>query len=148
MAGVETPQLRPLGVGDIVDRVFSLYRTKPVLYLVVSAIPYLIFVIIFALIVATLAVTLVGRSLAGDPTEFFTNPDPATLAAVIVGAIILGLTNTPEFSMRGFTANPLHGATINPWDSSITCGGSSGGAGASIAAGSPKSSTWLTMSAG
>jgi amidase len=51
------------------------------------------------------------------------------------GAIIIGLTNTPEFSMRGFTENPLHGATLNPWDSAITCGGSSGGAGASIAAG-------------
>jgi amidase len=39
------------------------------------------------------------------------------------GAIIIGLTNTPEFSMRGFTANPLHGRTLNPWDSAITCGG-------------------------
>jgi amidase len=51
------------------------------------------------------------------------------------GAIIIGMTNTPEFSMRGFTDNRLHGLTKNPWDSGITCGGSSGGAGASIAAG-------------
>jgi amidase len=51
------------------------------------------------------------------------------------GAIIIGLTNTPEFSMRGFTDNKLHGLTKNPWDSEITCGGSSGGAGASMAAG-------------
>ena len=51
------------------------------------------------------------------------------------GAIILGLTNTPEFSMRGFTDNPLHGQTLNPWDPAITCGGSSGGAGASVALG-------------
>jgi len=51
------------------------------------------------------------------------------------GAIIIGLTNTPEFSMRGFTDNKLHGLTKNPWDSAITCGGSSGGAGASMAAG-------------
>jgi amidase len=51
------------------------------------------------------------------------------------GAIIIGMTNTPEFSMRGFTDNPLHGPTRNPWDSTITCGGSSGGAGASMAAG-------------
>jgi amidase len=51
------------------------------------------------------------------------------------GAIVLGLTNTPEFSLRGFTDNPLHGPTLNPWDPEITCGGSSGGAGASIAAG-------------
>jgi amidase len=51
------------------------------------------------------------------------------------GAIIVGLTNTPEFSLRGFTDNPLHGQTWNPWDKAITCGGSSGGAAASIAAG-------------
>src|SRR4051794_30643624 len=44
------------------------------------------------------------------------------------GAIVLGLTNTPEFSFRGFTDNPLHGLTLNPWDPDITCGGSSGGA--------------------
>jgi amidase len=51
------------------------------------------------------------------------------------GAIVLGLTNTPEFSFRGFTENPLHGLTLNPWDDEITCGGSSGGAGAPVAAG-------------
>ena len=51
------------------------------------------------------------------------------------GAIVLGLTNTPEFSFRGFTDNPLHGLTLNPWDPAITCGGSSGGAGAAVAAG-------------
>jgi len=51
------------------------------------------------------------------------------------GAIVLGLTNTPEFSFRGFTDNPLHGLTLNPWDPEITCGGSSGGAGSAVAAG-------------
>jgi len=30
------------------------------------------------------------------------------------GAIVIGLTNTPEFSFRGFTDNPLHGLTLNP----------------------------------
>ena len=51
------------------------------------------------------------------------------------GAIIIGMTNTPEFSLRGFTDNPLHGLTLNPWDHAITCGGSSGGAGAATALG-------------
>jgi amidase len=51
------------------------------------------------------------------------------------GAVVLGLTNTPEFSFRGFTDNPLHGLTLNPWDPDITCGGSSGGAGSAVAAG-------------
>ena len=60
---------------------------------------------------------------------------PVTANLKKAGAIIIGMTNTPEFSMRGFTDNPLHGPTSNPWDSAITCGGSSGGAGASMAAG-------------
>ena len=59
---------------------------------------------------------------------------PVTANLKKAGAIIIGMTNTPEFSMRGFTNNPLHGLTKNPWDHAITCGGSSGGAGASIAA--------------
>ncbi|HME24786.1 MAG TPA: amidase family protein [Acetobacteraceae bacterium] len=60
---------------------------------------------------------------------------PVTANLKKAGAIIIGMTNTPEFSMRGFTDNKLHGMTKNPWDSAITCGGSSGGAGASMAAG-------------
>ena len=51
------------------------------------------------------------------------------------GAIVLGLTNTPAFLFRGFTDNPLHGLTLNPWNADITCGGSSGGAGSAVAAG-------------
>jgi len=37
----EGPPLRPLGVGDIVDRVFTLYRARPLLFLTLAAIPYL-----------------------------------------------------------------------------------------------------------
>ena len=51
------------------------------------------------------------------------------------GAICLGLSNVPEFSLRVVTDNPLFGLTLNPWDGAITCGGSSGGAGAALAAG-------------
>lgn len=51
------------------------------------------------------------------------------------GAIVVGRTNTPAFSMRGQTENRLHGRTLNPWNPAVTCGGSSGGAGASLAAG-------------
>lgn len=60
---------------------------------------------------------------------------PVTANLKQAGAILLGLTNTPEFSMRAFTDNPLHGQTWNPWDKAITCGGSSGGAAAAVAAG-------------
>jgi amidase len=51
------------------------------------------------------------------------------------GAIIIGRTNTPAFSWRWFTDNELHRATLNPWRSDITPGGSSGGAAAALAAG-------------
>jgi amidase len=51
------------------------------------------------------------------------------------GAVILGRTNAPAFSFRWFTTNLIHGDTKNPRDPSITPGGSSGGAAASVAAG-------------
>src|SRR3954468_16058640 len=51
------------------------------------------------------------------------------------GAVLLGRTNCPAFSYRWFTTNLVHGDTKNPRDSGITPGGSSGGAGAAVAAG-------------
>ena len=51
------------------------------------------------------------------------------------GAIIIGRTNTPEFSFRWFTDNPLRGATLNPWNRHVTPGGSGGGGSASLAVG-------------
>jgi amidase len=51
------------------------------------------------------------------------------------GAVILGRTNTPAFSLRWFTSNLVHGATKNPRDARLTPGGSSGGAAAAVAAG-------------
>ncbi len=51
------------------------------------------------------------------------------------GCVIIGRTNTPAFSMRLISANDLHGRTLNPLDPAISPGGSSGGAGAAIAAG-------------
>lgn len=51
------------------------------------------------------------------------------------GAVIIGRTNTPAFSLRWFTRNGVHGHTFNPRDRSLTPGGSSGGAAACVAAG-------------
>jgi amidase len=51
------------------------------------------------------------------------------------GAVSLGRTNCPAVSYRWFTTNLIHGDTKNPRDPSITPGGSSGGAGAAVAAG-------------
>ena len=51
------------------------------------------------------------------------------------GAIILGKTNTPEFGQSGTTENELGEPCRNPWNTERTPGGSSGGAGAALAAG-------------
>ena len=81
---------------------------------------------------------------AGKPTPngipAFRNviaPDDAPLVRNLkrAGAIVVGRTNTPELSMRLTTDNPLRGRTVNPWHRDASPGGSSGGAGASAAAG-------------
>ena len=88
--------------------------------------------------------TKVNSDQAGLPTDngvplykdlIATEDSPQVGSLRRAGAIVIGRTNTPAFSMRGMTENALHGATLNPWDPAVTCGGSSGGAGASLAAG-------------
>lgn len=51
------------------------------------------------------------------------------------GAIPIGRTNMPDFGLRWHTDNDLHGATRNPWDPTLTPGGSSGGEAVAIATG-------------
>jgi Asp-tRNA(Asn)/Glu-tRNA(Gln) amidotransferase A subunit family amidase len=51
------------------------------------------------------------------------------------GAIQHARTTTPEFSCAGFTHSRIHGVTRNPWNPDFGVGGSSGGSGASLAAG-------------
>ncbi len=51
------------------------------------------------------------------------------------GAITIGKTNTPEFGAGSQTFNPVFGETRNPYDTSRTCGGSSGGAAVALACG-------------
>src|SRR5512142_2825099 len=52
-----------------------------------------------------------------------------------VGAVVFAKTATPEFCYFGVTESELHGPTHNPWNLGRTPGGSSGGAGAAVAAG-------------
>jgi amidase len=51
------------------------------------------------------------------------------------GAIVIGRSNTPEFAAGGNTFNEVFGATLNPWDTTKTCGGSSGGTAVALATG-------------
>src|SRR5215217_2279122 len=51
------------------------------------------------------------------------------------GMIIIGMTNVPEFGMGSHTYNRVYGTTLNPYDLTKSAGGSSGGAGAALAAG-------------
>ncbi|MBC5768210.1 amidase [Ramlibacter albus] len=51
------------------------------------------------------------------------------------GAVLFGKTTTPEFAVGPVTRSPLTGVTRNPWNVDMTPGGSSGGAGAAVAAG-------------
>ncbi|WP_245626911.1 amidase family protein, partial [Aestuariivita boseongensis] len=64
-------------------------------------------------------------------------PDDAPVVRSLkaAGAIVIGRTNTPEFSFRADTDNPLHGRTYNPWGKHLSAGGSSGGAGSAVMAG-------------
>ena len=83
---LDAPQLRPLGVGDIVDRVFALYRSRPLLLLAVATVPYLIlFLVITGLALAFAATFLTVLApfarLASDPTS--TDVSFAGLAAVL-----------------------------------------------------------------
>lgn len=81
---------------------------------------------------------------AGWPTRsgsLATPEAPGTFDAPCVarlreaGAVLFGKTTTPEFGWKGMTDSPLKGVTRNPWNLAHTPGGSSGGAGAAMAAG-------------
>ena len=51
------------------------------------------------------------------------------------GAIVIGKSNTPEFGAGGNTFNDVFGQTRNPWNTALTCGGSSGGSAVALAVG-------------
>jgi amidase len=80
---------------------------------------------------------------AGTTTAWGTaaHGDPVGDDAVVVGrlreagAIVVGKTNVPEMTIWPFTESKTFGKTLNPWDTSRTPGGSSGGTGAAVASG-------------
>ena len=64
-----------------------------------------------------------------------TSNSPVVQNLLDAGAVVIGRTNTPEYCVRWETNNEVFGATHNPWNSTLSPGGSSGGAAASIAVG-------------
>ena len=77
------------------------------------------------------------RSTMGSLAYQDTIPEVDSVVAERVkasGAVLLGKTNTPEFGLQGTTENRLGEPCRNPWNLERTAGGSSGGAGAAVAA--------------
>lgn len=78
------------------------------------------------------------RSTMGSPLFAGHVPDQDDMLAArlrAAGAILIGKTNTPEFGLGSHTFNPVYGVTMNPFDATKTCGGSSGGAAVALATG-------------
>jgi aspartyl-tRNA(Asn)/glutamyl-tRNA(Gln) amidotransferase subunit A len=74
-----------------------------------------------------------SRWFAGGPAVEFDDLHVARLRAA--GAVPVGKTAAPEFGAWAYTASPLLGVTRNPWDTTRTPGGSSGGSSAAVSAG-------------
>jgi aspartyl-tRNA(Asn)/glutamyl-tRNA(Gln) amidotransferase subunit A len=85
--------------------------------------------------------TLMVKGLPFRRGSLATSDEPVKESAPIVdhalnsGAVLLGITTTPEFGAGPVTISPLTGITRNPWNLDTNSGGSSGGAAASMAAG-------------
>jgi len=74
--------LRPLGVGDVLDRTFTVYRSKPLVFIGLSAIWYLLLVLVFVV----LAVVIFAGALAAFSRQA-TTPSPEQIAGAAVGII-------------------------------------------------------------
>ncbi|BAC72944.1 amidase [Streptomyces avermitilis] len=74
-------------------------------------------------------------SKAVDPQGAWGEDAPSVARLREHGAVFIGRTTTPEFGWKGVTDSPLTGVTRNPYDTSRTAGGSSGGSAAAVALG-------------
>ena len=98
VAGGEAPQLKQLGVGDIVDRVFALYRARPLLFLALAAVPYLVLVLAitgltlaFAASFARLADWATQLAEAGPNTTNLVPPSLGNITAFVIVIVLLAV---------------------------------------------------------
>ena len=70
-----------------------------------------------------------------DPDTPDAEDSPAVARVREQGGVLIGKTTMPEFGWKGVTDCPLTGVSRNPWNLDMTCGGSSGGSAAALAAG-------------
>lgn len=108
MQAVQTPQLRPLGVGDVLDRTFTVYRSKPLVFIGLSAIWYLLLVLVFAV----LAVVIFAGALASFARQA-TTPSPDQIAAAAVGIIgfVLAAVIVAILAFSAQSASLVHAAS-------------------------------------
>lgn len=64
-----------------------------------------------------------------------TRSDPVVERIERKGGIVIAKSNTPEFGAGGSTFNEVFGRTRNPWNTALTCGGSTGGGAVALATG-------------
>ncbi len=84
------------------------------------------------------------RTTYGSP--LFRDHVPATSHPLVrrierKGGVVIGKSNTPEFGAGGNTFNEVFGRTLNPWNTALTCGGSTGGGAVAVATGE----AWLAQ---
>jgi hypothetical protein len=85
------PQLRPLGVGDIVDRVFALYRAQPLLFIAIATVPYLILVLVIVGLGLAFATSFLGLISFMNQAAEGRTPDVSALAAGMATLVVFVL---------------------------------------------------------
>lgn len=105
----EGSTLRPLGVGDIVDRVFGMYRQRPLMFIAIAAVPYLVLVLTVGVLTATFAagaVVALAPYFSGnidpdrlDPSRLVPVLGPLVAFVAIVAVVAIGVSLVQSASL-------------------------------------------------